>query len=243
MSDTSPSAGAPVPPIDAAAQSSDPSEQGDANAAGVIDLLGAIGYNLLSGFTRIVADSELAPTLGVRSQMVTLARAELANYDRVVARLEELGTRPEEAMDPFVAAVDAFHARTRPSTFLEGIVKVYVGDGIANDFYREVSAFVDPATRELVEGVETGEEFAAFVVRTVREATKADPRVGGPLALYGRRLVGEALSQGQAVAVERDALAALLVDNPASDLLEIGRMFGRLTEAHTRRMGALGLAH
>jgi hypothetical protein len=79
----------------------------------------------------------------------------------------------------------------------------------------------------------------------VRKAIEADHRVGGRLALWGRRLMGEALSQAQRVAAERDALSALLsggVDRPGMDLAAIGRMFTRLTENHAQRMSALGLA-
>ena len=69
--------------------------------------------------------------------------------------------------------------------------------------------------------------------------------MAGRLALWGRRLVGEALSQAQRVAAERDALAALIiggVDRPGADLAEIGRMLARLTDNHSRRMADLGLA-
>ena len=52
--------------------------------------------------------------------------------------------------------------------------------------------------------------------------------------------MGEALSQAQAVAVDRDALSALLVGGGV-DLGEVGRMFTRLTENHQKRMGRLGL--
>ena len=52
---------------------------------------------------------------------------------------------------------------------------------------------------------------ANFAVATVRAAIEADPRIGGRLALWGRRLVGEAMSQAQRVAAERDGLASLLV--------------------------------
>ena len=69
-------------------------------------------------------------------------------------------------------------------------------------------------------------------------------RVAGRLALWGRRLVGEALTQAQRVAAERDALTALLaggVDRPGLDLAAMGRLFARLTENHTQRMESLGL--
>ena len=55
--------------------------------------------------------------------------------------------------------------------------------------------------------------------------------------------MGEALSQAQRVAAERDALTALLaggVDRPGLDLAALGRMFTRLTERHAERMAELG---
>ena len=51
--------------------------------------------------------------------------------------------------------------------------------------------------------------------------------------------MGEALTQAQRVAAERDSLSALLaggVDRPGLDLAAIGRMFTRLTERHAERM-------
>ncbi len=43
---------------------------------------------------------------------------------------------------------------------------------------------------------------AEFVIARVREAIEADPRVAGRLALWARRLVGEALGQAQRVAAD-----------------------------------------
>jgi hypothetical protein len=145
-------------------------------------------------------------------------------------------------MHPFVAAIDAFHARTAPSDWLEGLVKAYVGDGIAADFYRTVAELLDPQTRDLVLEVLKDTGHAGFAVARVREAIEADPRVAGRLALWARRLVGEALGQAQRVAAEREALASLLAGAEVSQLGEIGRMFAQLTDAHARRMAALGLS-
>lgn len=214
----------------------------------VIDLLGVLAYGELTAFTRLAGDSDLAPTQPLRASVAALAVAEFRHYECLVKRLEEMGADAEAAMAPFIAAIDAFHERTRPTTWLEGLVKAYVGDGIATDFYREISAYVDPSTAALVHDVMQDVGQADFVVKVVREAIAADERVAGRLALWGRRLVGEALSQAQQVAVERDALSSLLVggvgaqDRPSADLAELGRMFARLTDEHTRRMGRLGLA-
>jgi hypothetical protein len=209
----------------------------------VVDLLGALAYGELTAFVRLAEDAELAPTLPDKAALGRIAVDEFAHFELLVARLKEIGADPEKAMHPFVAPVDAFHDRTAPSDWLEGLVKAYVGDGIATDFYREVSAYVDPSTRELVHRVLEDTGHAEFVVTAVGAAIEADPRVAGRLALWGRRLVGEALSQAQRVAADRDALATVLVggaDGTGADLAEIGRMFARLTENHTRRMARLG---
>lgn len=211
----------------------------------VIDLLGALAYGELTAFSRLAADAELAPTLPDKAALARQAVCEFGHYEKLEERLRDLGADASEAMQPFVAPIDAFHDRARPSTWLEGLVKAYVGDGIATDFYREVAAYLDPRTHDLVFEVLEDMGQADFAVQAVRAAIDRDHTVAGRLALWGRRLVGEALSQAQRVAVERDALASLLIGSPTrsgADLAEIGRMFARLTDEHTRRMGRLSLS-
>lgn len=232
-----------TPPPDVS-EAPDPFADADYRAA-VVDLLGALAYGELTAFSRLAADAELAPSLPDKAALGRQAVSEFHHYELLEARLRELDVDASVAMEPFVEAIDAFHDRARPSSWLEGLVKAYVGDGIATDFYREVAAYLDPATRELVLEVSQDMGQAEFAVRAVREAIDRDPSVGGRLALWGRRLVGEALSQAQRVVAERDALANLLIGggfHAGADLAEIGRMFARLTEEHTRRMGRLGLS-
>jgi hypothetical protein len=213
--------------------------------AAVIDLLGVLAYGELSAFERLAADAALAPAIDDKAAIAGMATAEYRHFLALRDRLAELGVDPAAAMEPFRAALDGFHAHTAPSDWLEGLVKAYVGDGIGTDFYREIASFLDPETRELVLAVCDDMGNSAFMIDRVRSAIDADPRLAGRLALWGRRLVGEALSQAQRVAAERDALSTLLVggvDRPGTDLAEIGRMLARLTDNHARRMQALGLA-
>ncbi len=213
--------------------------------AAVIDLLGVLAYGELSAFERLCADATLAPTLDDKAEVAAMACAEFGHFQQLRSRLIELGGSPEESMRPFVAPLDAFHASTAPADWLEGLVKAYVGDGIAADFYREISVLLDDQTRDLVREVFADTGHSEFVVSKVRTAIEVDPRVAGRLALWGRRLMGEALSQAQRVAAERDALAGLLaggVGGGGMDLVELGRMFTRIAEQHTKRMAALGLA-
>ena len=213
--------------------------------AAVIDLLGVLAYGELSAFERLCADAALAPTLDDKAEIAAMACAEFGHFQLLRSRLNEMGADTETAMRPFVAPLDAFHASTSPADWLEGLVKAYVGDGIAADFYREISVLLDERNRTLVLEVFSDTGHSEFVVAKVRAAIEADPRVGGRLALWGRRLMGEALSQAQRVAAERDALAGLLSGASGAggmDLVELGRMFTRITEQHTKRMSALGLA-
>jgi hypothetical protein len=222
----------------------DPFSDDPSYRAAVVDLLGALAYGELTAFSRLAADAEMAPNQPAKAALARVAVAEFHHYDALVGRLAEMGADPDAAMEPFIAPIDGFHDRTKPTGWLEGLVKAYVGDGIATDFYREVSAYVDPWTQRLVLSVLQDVGQADFAVKAVREAIEADPRVSGRLALWGRRLVGEALSQSQRVAAERDELASLLVggnNRPGADLAEMGRMFARLTDEHIRRMKRLGL--
>ncbi|MFF2041231.1 ferritin-like fold-containing protein [Kitasatospora sp. NPDC058170] len=212
--------------------------------AAVLDLLGALAYGELSAFERLAEDAKLAPGLADKAELARMASAEFQHYQRLHDRLAEVGADPQEAMRPFVEPLELFHRMTAPSDWLEGLVKAYVGDAIATDFYREVAVRLDDDTRDLVLGVMSDTGHAQFAVDKVRQAIEADPRSGGRLALWGRRLMGEALSQAQRVVAERDALSNLLVGGSVQgfDLVEVGKMFNRITEAHTRRMAALGLA-
>lgn len=222
--------------------SAEPAERpGEMHTSGVEDLLGLLAYASLVAFFRLADDASLATALPDKVDLAGMAVTQFGHFQLLSARITEMGIDPQQAMQPFVEPVDAFHARTAPSNWLEGLVKAYVGDGIAADFYRLVAQLLDQPTRTLVLSVLADSGHSEFAIARVREAIAADPAVAGPLALWARRLVGEALSQAQRVAAEREALARLLAGASAAQLGEIGRMFAALTDAHAQRMAALGL--
>ena len=213
--------------------------------AAVIDLLGLLALAELTAFERLAEDAKLAPTLADKAEVAQMAVAEFHHFEQLRGRLGDLGVDADDAMAPFREPLARFHDRTVPSGWPEGLVKAYVGDGIAIDFYREVSAYLDADTKALVLEVLGDTGHAEFAVDRVRAAIAEDPGIGGRLALWGRRLVGEALAQAQVVAAERDALAALIAggaDRPGMDLAALSQVFARLTENHTRRMESLGLS-
>jgi hypothetical protein len=240
-------------------QDSEPG-QGRIQHDGIVDLLGMLAYAELDAYFRLTEDAALAPSLADRAALAGMAVAEFGHFRLLGERLSALGAQPDQAMLPFAPALDAFHARTAPADWLEGLVKAYVGDGIAADFYRAVAELVDPQTRELVLRVLADTGHAEFVIARVRAAIAADPHLGGRLALWARRLVGEALAQAYRVVADRQSLAGLLAGAspvhldgspdgaadtdaaPPAQLGDIGRMLARITDAHAQRMAALGLA-
>ncbi len=209
---------------------------------GVVDLLGLLAYASLVAFFRLADDASLAVSLPDKADLAQMAVTQFGHFQVLSGRIGELGADPQQAMAPFVEAIDAFHARTAPSDWLEGLVKAYVGDGIAADFYRVIAQLLDQPTRDLVLEVLADSGHAEFAIARVREAITADRAVAGRLALWARRLVGEALSQAQRVAADRAPLAGLLAGGSAAQLGEISRMFAALADLHAQRMAALGLA-
>ncbi|MGY1701077.1 ferritin-like fold-containing protein [Geodermatophilus sp. SYSU D00766] len=211
-----------------------------ADSRAVVDLLGVLAYAELTAFDRLAEDARLAPTLEGRAALARMAAAEMGHHDRLAARLRQLGADPAVAMAPFVPALDGFHEGTRPRTWLEGLVKAYVGDGLAADFYREIAGFLPEPDRSLILEVLADTGHAEFAVREVRAALRSQRALAGRLALWGRRLVGEAISQSQAVIAEREGLAQLIMEG-TGDLTGIARLVDRITAAHTERMRTLGL--
>ncbi|HWA67284.1 MAG TPA: ferritin-like fold-containing protein [Mycobacteriales bacterium] len=206
-----------------------------------VDLLAVLALAELTAFERLAADASLAPSLGDKAALGAMAVAEFEHYQVLHERLAAMGVDSTVAMAPFVEPLTSFHDSTSPSDWLESLVKAYVGDGFAADFYREIAEFADDETQSLVADVLDDTGHAEFAVAHVRSAIEADPAVAGRLALWARRLVGEALVQAQRVAVDRDALTRLIVGG-AGDLAALGEMLARLTQRHTERMESLGLA-
>ena len=179
----------------------------------VADLLGALAYGELTAFTRLAGDSELSPTQPLKAAVAALAVAEFRHYEhaRGPAARAWASTR-EAAMAPFIAA-DRRLPRADPAQHLAR----GAGQGLRRRRHRHRLL---PRGRRL-RGPLHPRAGADSRCRTwgrpsswsrwSARRSAADPRIAGRLALWGRRLVGEALSQAQQVAVERDALASLLV--------------------------------
>jgi hypothetical protein len=145
-------------------------------------------------------------------------------------------------MLPFQPSVDHFHERTRPADWYESLMKAYVIDTVSADFYRAISRYVDAGTRALVEQIQSDGGATEVLRERLKTALADDPRLASRLALWARRLLGEALTQAQRVSFEHSFVGGLIgADEDRSKELVRGLM-DELAANHSRRMTQLGLA-
>ena len=80
-----------------------------------------------------------------------------------------------------------------------------------------------------------------FVVAEVRAAIAKSSKQRSRLALWSRRLLGEAITQAQYVLAEHDELVDLVVSR-TDGLTQLAGFFERVQRTHDDRMHELGLA-
>ncbi|MFF0543075.1 ferritin-like fold-containing protein [Nocardia thailandica] len=207
---------------------------------GVTELFAVLAYGEISAFYRLAEEAALAPDLRGRVAVARMAAAELGHYEVLDAALTARGVETESVMEHYRSALDAYHASTDPSTWLESMVKFYVADGLAADFYTEIAGALPAEVADVVREVLGETSHSQFVVEEVRNAVAASRSARDRLTLWGRRLLGEAITQAQHVMAQRDELAELVLA-VTGDLNGIAALFDRMQTSHAARMAELGL--
>ena len=204
-------------------------------------MLGLAAEFEFEAFVRLAGDSAVAPSIAERQVIARSATRALERQDQLVARIEELGGDPAEAMAPFDGVVQDFELRTTAGTWSERLLKAFIGYAVADDFLRLLAEGADAKSHELVAGLLGDEGHTELVVAQLSQVL-ADDVAASRLALWGRRLVGDALAVIQGVVVRQPAFGRLLAAGEAQSSEDrVQRVFASLTAEHTRRMERLGL--
>lgn len=194
-----------------------------------------------SAVRRLVHDAEMAPTTADRVAVMRMTGSEIAHFEVLAEQVTRAGGGVDAAIDAHREVFDKYHRVTDPSSWLEVLVKLYIGDGMTADFFSEMVQTLPDEAREVFREVMASTTSSDWVRDEVRAAVAADPRIASPLALWGRRLLGEAITHMQWVLAEDEDVMDLLFAGTGS-LATASVFFDAIAERHSERMAALSLA-
>ena len=129
-----------------------------------------------------------------------MAAAEMNHYEMLRDALEARGVDVVPAITGYASALENYHRLTTPSTWLEALVKTYVGDALAADFYRDRRCALTRSA--MVRSVLAETVHSQFVVAEVRKAvtarrTSARSRFGLWVALVAGEAIAGAVLFGR----------------------------------------------
>jgi tRNA-(MS[2]IO[6]A)-hydroxylase (MiaE)-like len=211
-----------------------------ADHPGVDELFAVLAYGEVAAFYRLTEEARMAPNLQGRISMASIAAAEMGHYELLRDAMERRGIDVVPAMSKYVSALENYHRLTTPSTWLEALVKTYVGDALAADLYLEIADNLPDEVADVVRAALSETGHSQFVVAEVRAAVNSSGKQRSRLALWSRRLLGEAITQAQYLLADHDELVDLVVSGTGG-LTQIGSFFERLQQTHDQRMRELDL--
>jgi hypothetical protein len=226
---------------DAGERADPPASRVPADHPGVNELFAVLAYGEVAAFYRLTDEARMAPDLRGRISMASMAAAEMGHYELLRDALESRGVDVVPAISRYASALDGYHRLTTPSTWLEALVKTYIGDALVADFYLEIADVLADEIADVVRSTMSQTGHSQFVVAEVRAAVTKSAKQRSRLALWSRRLLGEAITQAQYVLAEHDELVDLVVSR-GEGLAQVASFFERLQRTHDERMRELGLA-
>jgi len=198
------------------------------------EFLARAAYVQLTVFEDLSHAVTLAPTTRAKAVLAAATAASLARHSAMVEELTARGVDAGDAMERHRAVVDRFQRLTQGNDWIETTLTCHLAGGFLDDLF---AALADGLPADLAERVRSAYRArpadSAFVA-LLSEAMGEDPRLPPRLALWGRRILGDALL------VARDALNLGRGDDREEQRVEPA--FSELIAQHTRRMDALGLS-
>ncbi|MGK2317130.1 ferritin-like fold-containing protein [Gordonia rhizosphera] len=193
-----------------------------------------------SAFYRLIDESRMAPDVPSRIAIARMAASEIRHFDTLAEQVSARGLDPVAAVERYRPIFDQYHQVTTPKTWYEALIKAYVGDGLAADFYNQLSGVLPAEAQSVVAEVMSQTASSEFAREQVSQAVAREPRLKSPLTLWGRRLLGEAVTHTQWVLAAEEEVTDLLFSGAAT-LAGMTTFFDVIAEKHAERMRDLGL--
>ncbi len=198
-----------------------------------------IEYFARAAYTQLAIAEDLglalpsSPSTAAKLALAEASEAVLERYRALSAELATLGD-PASAMETQRAAVDRFRRTTAGDEWYERLLTAHLAGGFFADLYVALAAGLaaEVAGRARAAFAERPEE--AIVHGLISAGIAADEHLAARMALWGRRILGDALL------VARAALDVAAVATDTESRIEPA--FSELIANHTRRMDALGLS-
>lgn len=197
-----------------------------------VNYLGRVAYLALVLFENLGRAVTEAPTTSAKSALGGAAEDMLELHRSLLDELRRAGADPVAAMESHHDAFDDFQRRTRGDDWPEILVTCYLTSGFLLDFSSALAAGLPDALGGRITELLRADRGETVLVELLRAAIDPSPRLASRLAMWGRRLVGDAILVARE-ALERDGVL------PTEERTEPA--FAELVAAHTRRMDVLGL--
>lgn len=191
-----------------------------------------LAFGELTSFEQFAADARIAPSVADKVDLALAAGHSLDHYRALAGRITELGADSVERMRGVGATFAVFGERTQPGDWYESLMKGYVLDGIMKDFYRASLTNLDDTSERVATAALDDTRQAEFLRSRLERAIAEDgSALSSRLALWGRRLVAEAMTRGRSI---------LLSEIGAPEATVVAVTESCLSN-HSRRMSGLGL--
>lgn len=229
-------------------QPPEPDVAADRAEPGEVPALALIAAGTLASFARLADDAAHSPELRTRIVLSRMAAADLAPLDRVEQRLAEIGPDAEAVDDEiweFREVLAEYDQRTTPRDWWERLVRTYVGYGVVSDLEVTLAGGLVGESEAVAQEALGSVGLTDYLVATLRPVIDSDPQLAARLALWGRRVVGEAIGIASRLLQAHPELAALagITGDGVARLTpdQLAPVLNHLTAEHSRRMGRLGL--
>lgn len=177
-----------------------------------------------------------APTLEARTELAEVVRIHASRAGAFARILESEQVEPEDAIRPFVEPIQQFALAIQGADWYEDLLAIHVVSGLLEDFFVAIVPGLPEDDQDAMLRALRGESAHPYPVRLLREAIAATPRLSDRMAVWGRRLVGDALLQMYLAVNGPDETGRAV---PSQKRLEPA--FNDIVASHTRRMDELGL--
>src|SRR4029079_7511314 len=125
---------------------------------------------------RLTDEARMAPNLRGRINMASMAAAEMNHYEVLRDALEHRGVDVVPVMTRYASALENYHRLTTPSTWLEALVKTYVGEALPAACDLEIADALPAPVPDVIRSVLSETGHSQFVVAEVRAAVTASDR-------------------------------------------------------------------